>query len=643
MSEKVGVSVICTAYNHEDYLEETLKSFVQQVTDFKFEVLAHDDASSDRTAEIIRKYEALYPDIIRGIYQTENQHSQNRRVSQDILAPLCRGKYVAFCPGDDRWIDSNKLQKQFDYMESHPECTICTHRAIWSDQETFKCHIFPDQRESRFYSVGDIIEGGRGIGGHHISWNSVFMRRDVFLSVPDELASMAIGDWQIFLYAASCGTFFCMQDIMSEYRFKAQSSTTRKRYMPSTSKDYSQSYRTDFNKKMRKLVMDIDRYFEGKFSEELGVPYRYYNYHICKHDSEFEKIAGPEYASHRLIDEMRRRTKRRLSEREIGDSTVCLTEICGDLPDNKKWQNEETVVTVFCVACNQEAYIQDALRGFVSQETSFKFEVLVCDNASTDATAKIIRTYANRYPEIIKPIFLCENQEVTNHKIIRTHLLPKAKGKYFAWCGGYDFWIDPKKLQKHVEYMQENENCMISFHDLVVCDNSTGSCGIHTKDHTSIKKLMGIDSLFQCTAVAKSDVYELIPEELSADVTWLWQMILYCADKGTVGYIEGAMAATNVRVEGGLTQRVLETQTLRTEENERILKEVNKTRELLHHRYDDMLGERVLYYTYHICKHKNNLEKISGPEYEEFRLIDWARKETKKKVAEIEQKLGKEA
>ena len=109
--ENIMVSVICLCYNHENYVKDALEGFVKQKTTFPFEVLIHDDASTDKSAEIIREYEAKYPDIIKPTYQTENQYSQGVKILRTYLLPKVRGKYIAFCEGDDFWTDENKLQK----------------------------------------------------------------------------------------------------------------------------------------------------------------------------------------------------------------------------------------------------------------------------------------------------------------------------------------------------------------------------------------------------------------------------------------------------------------------------------------------------------------------------------------------------
>jgi glycosyltransferase involved in cell wall biosynthesis len=114
------VSICCAAYNHEEYIAAALDGFLMQKADFSYEILVHDDASTDNTAKIIKEYEQNYPDIIKPIYQTENQYSKKVKISSAYNFPRAKGKYIAWCEGDDYWTDPLKLQTQVDYMEAHP-------------------------------------------------------------------------------------------------------------------------------------------------------------------------------------------------------------------------------------------------------------------------------------------------------------------------------------------------------------------------------------------------------------------------------------------------------------------------------------------------------------------------------------------
>jgi len=131
--EKPIVSILCTAYNHERFIEDALEGFLIQETDFPFEILIHDDASIDKTADIIRQYEAKYPRLIKPIYQTENQYSKGNKPGK-INRKRAKGPYIARCEGDDYWTDPNKLQIQVGFLEKNPDYVISGHDAFVIDE-----------------------------------------------------------------------------------------------------------------------------------------------------------------------------------------------------------------------------------------------------------------------------------------------------------------------------------------------------------------------------------------------------------------------------------------------------------------------------------------------------------------------------
>ena len=113
------VSISCITYNHVEYIKNALDGFLMQKTTFSFEILIHDDASTDGTTEIVKDYEARYPDVIKPVYESENQWCKGRRGSAIFNFPRAKGKYIALCEGDDYWIDPFKLQKQVDFLENN--------------------------------------------------------------------------------------------------------------------------------------------------------------------------------------------------------------------------------------------------------------------------------------------------------------------------------------------------------------------------------------------------------------------------------------------------------------------------------------------------------------------------------------------
>jgi len=125
----------------------------------------------------------------------------------------------------------------------------------------------------------------------------------------------------------------------------------------------------------------------------------------------------------------------------------------------------EPLLTICTVAYNQEKFITQTLDGFVMQRTDFKFEAIVGDDCSTDGTAKIISDYARKYPEIIKPVLRTKNIGAVSNS---SDVLTKATGKYIALCEGDDYWTDPLKLQKQVDFLEANPEYAICFHPVEI-------------------------------------------------------------------------------------------------------------------------------------------------------------------------------
>ena len=151
------VSIRCLVYNHEPYLRQCLDGFVMQKTTFPFEAIVHDDASTDGSAAIIREYAEKYPDIIKPIYETENQFSKGGNFLSRIMnnATHPNSRYIAVCEGDDYWTDPNKLQLQVDFLESHPDYYMTCHGYTYYFQDTGKFEEF----KSLEYLPRDKFEG----------------------------------------------------------------------------------------------------------------------------------------------------------------------------------------------------------------------------------------------------------------------------------------------------------------------------------------------------------------------------------------------------------------------------------------------------------------------------------------------------
>lgn len=162
-SKEPLVSICCITYNHAPYIRECLDGFMMQQTNFPIEIIINDDASTDGTTEIIKEYEAQYPDIIRPIYQIENQYSKGvRGMYANFCFPRAQGKYIALCEGDDYWTDPLKLQKQVDFLESHPDYVMCSHRfkQYMQKEGIYKDDWYGDISDSKVYDLDTLIHGG---------------------------------------------------------------------------------------------------------------------------------------------------------------------------------------------------------------------------------------------------------------------------------------------------------------------------------------------------------------------------------------------------------------------------------------------------------------------------------------------------
>ena len=217
----VMVSVLCTAYNHEQYLREALDSMVGQETDFAYEILISDDVSTDSTPDIIREYAAKYPDKVRPFLLTENLYSQGRDVYYEVFFPNVRGKYTAFCEGDDCWTDPTKLQRQVDFLEAHPDYTACVHNT-----ELLKCEGARADDNLVARDADCDMEFSDILPGMSHAWHtSSLMGRSDLLADPPDFYYIAVdagfGDFPYALWLRLNGKIRFPARFMSRYRLSS--------------------------------------------------------------------------------------------------------------------------------------------------------------------------------------------------------------------------------------------------------------------------------------------------------------------------------------------------------------------------------------------------------------------------------------
>lgn len=221
------VSVLCLTYNHEKYIRDCLDGFIKQKTNFPFEVIVHDDASTDNTQTIIREYEEKYPSIIKPIYQTINQYQQGIPIFSRFIYPRVRGKYVAICEGDDYWIDKEKLQQQVGMMEKYPEChfCVCGVQEV-SVNKTPLGYYYPNTKIENLILDTDIFIGYASKYAFQTSsymmrfsdWSEFIQKPPLFMQI------CPVGDTPMLLYFGCLGKSVYINKIMSCYRRGAESS-----------------------------------------------------------------------------------------------------------------------------------------------------------------------------------------------------------------------------------------------------------------------------------------------------------------------------------------------------------------------------------------------------------------------------------
>ena len=204
-------------YNHEPYLKDALEGFVMQNANFPFVAIVHDDASTDGTAKVLREYAEKYPDIIFPIFEEENQYSKRDGSLSKIMneASFATGaKYVAICEGDDYWTEPNKLQKQIDFLESHPDFSLCFHNVNVKDVNSVISNGVSTISRTGQYFPEEIIRHWV------IPTASVIIRntKKIFENPLRYNPNFKFGDNVLFLTASIHGKMYGFADIMGVYR-----------------------------------------------------------------------------------------------------------------------------------------------------------------------------------------------------------------------------------------------------------------------------------------------------------------------------------------------------------------------------------------------------------------------------------------
>lgn len=223
-SDQPLVSIKCMTYNHEKYIAQALEGFLMQETNFPFEILVHDDASNDKTADVIRAYEEKFPKIIKPIYETENQWSKGNRAHHKQIDAMIKGKYIAVCEGDDFWTDPNKLQMQVDFLESHPDYSMCFHGAAIKYDDNLYTQAECESIQDKDYSADELLNHWT------VPTASIVMRRECVDYPIKNRSAIVYGDYFAVFSCLALGKVRGFSKSMSTYRVNGNSITYNPEY-----------------------------------------------------------------------------------------------------------------------------------------------------------------------------------------------------------------------------------------------------------------------------------------------------------------------------------------------------------------------------------------------------------------------------
>lgn len=221
---KPVVTFLCTSFNQEDYIEDTIKGFLNQKTSFPYEIIIHDDNSTDNTKIIIEKYKRYYPNIINVIFQTENKYSKGYSTIL-IAARLARSNYIAICEGDDYWIDVNKIEKQYKLMSDDSSITmsVAPSRIMENEKLIDNIHGYHGSA-TKVISAQEILNMYSSLAAtpsYMVKTTHLIKALDLFESAP-------VSDIFIEIYNAVCGKLIYYPDVSVVFRKMSKNSWTER-------------------------------------------------------------------------------------------------------------------------------------------------------------------------------------------------------------------------------------------------------------------------------------------------------------------------------------------------------------------------------------------------------------------------------
>ncbi len=205
------VSALITAYNHEKYIAQALDGILMQEVDFDFEVVVGDDCSTDRTREIVLDYARRHPGVIRTVFPERNLGDGGKPMLVETVR-ACRGEYVAMMDGDDYWTAPYKLRRQAEFLDAHPECSLCHHDVRVVAEEGAEPPDRSGSRPPAFATLEDLLHD------NFVQSPTPMIRREAIAEFPAWYYASPWGDYPLYVMAAEKGLLGYIDEPMAVYR-----------------------------------------------------------------------------------------------------------------------------------------------------------------------------------------------------------------------------------------------------------------------------------------------------------------------------------------------------------------------------------------------------------------------------------------
>ncbi len=286
----------------------------------------------------------------------------------------------------------------------------------------------------------------------------------------------------------------------------------------------------------------------------------------------------------------------------------------------------DILLSIDCLTYNQEDYITDAIEGFLMQKTTFQIEILIHDDASTDGTVRIIKEYEKRFPKMIKPIYQTENQFSQGIKMQQNNQR-RAKGKYIAVCEGDDYWTDPYKLQKQVDFLEANRTYSLCVHRAHKFSQAykkvMGEVRPSRKSRSfSVEETIeGGGELFPTNSMVYRRVLadDMPSCYLNAGIGD-YPLAIHLALKGRVYYIDEPLSVYRVDVKGTWSEITLATKKRALEQDRKTAELLDQINQHTHFEYDASIELIKKKYRFYLLIRQQEFRKAFQKEYAEIYL-----------------------